>query len=462
MRFGTDGIRGRAGEGALHPSAALRLGLAVGALVTANDLRLGDLAGRPPAVLIGRDSRVSGPMLTLALASGLMHAGVAVEDGGLLPTPAVARGVRDGPFRAGIVVSASHNPPDDNGLKLFDARGAKLAPELERWIEDALAADGAFASGIVLPADTGLGKPAFGAFAPSDATGQCYVEALVREFAGDGLAGLGVVLDCARGAACTLGPALFAALGLRVHATNDTPDGARINVGCGALAPEAVSPLVRATGADLAVCLDGDADRAILTDATGRKVDGDAILAVCALERAARGGMRDGLVVGTVMSNLGLERLLARHGLRLVRADVGDVHVARAMRETGAVLGGEESGHVLFMDGNHPFGDGLYTALQVMRAMRRVGKPLAELAGVLERLPQARRNLAIPRRRPLEELVGVAARTREATREGMRVLVRYSGTEPLARVLVEGDDPGRCESAATALADALAADLATP
>lgn len=434
IRFGTDGVRGEAGVGPLSAEAVLRLGAAVGAQL-----------GEGARVLIGRDSRPSGPALSAALAAGLMAAGADVADAGLLPTAAVACAVARGGFSAGAVISASHNPPADNGVKLLGADGCKLPTASLRALEQALA------SGAP-PA------PRFGETIALRDPAAPYLDALGDAFADAGLVGMRVLVDCARGAGCATGPALLRRLGVEVIAVNDAPDGARINVGCGALAPESNAATVREAGAELAICLDGDADRAILLDADGNRVDGDAVMLMCARERHRRGALAGGLVVGTLMSNLGLERALAADGMTLLRAAVGDAHVAAMMDERGAVIGGEESGHLLFRDGDFPWGDGLHTALQAMRVMRASGQSLAELA-VLRRFPQARRNLQVREKPPLESIDGLRELEAEVAAGGLRTLVRYSGTEKLARVLVEGETVEPCEAAADALAARISAAI---
>ncbi len=436
--FGTDGIRGKAGVGPLTSDAVLALGRI-----------LGQLLGGP--VLIGRDSRTSGPMLESALAAGLLEAGADVVSGGLLPTPCVASATAAGPYQAGVVLSASHNPPPDNGIKILGANGQKIDKQLEQRIESELTA--ALAGARPDP-------PAhFGDWSAGRDVGADYIDRMATLFGDTGLAGLKVVLDCARGAGCLIGPALFARLGIQLQAVHAQPDGSRINENCGALAPLALAEAVTTTGADLGVCLDGDADRAMLLDGRGGLVDGDKMLALCALERQARGALAVPVVVGTVMSNLSLERLLASHEIRLERAPVGDINVGLRMDQTGAALGGEESGHLLFRDGGHPFGDGLHTALQVMAAMRRSGKSLTELASLYEPCPQARRNLGVTRKPPLEEIDGLDAIVARCEAAGQRVLIRYSGTEPKARVLVEDTDGAAAESAADALAALLMAQI---
>ncbi len=435
--FGTDGIRGKAGEGPLSTDAMMALGRVLG--------------GQGGPVLIGRDSRTSGPMLQAALTAGLLEAGADVVSGGLLPTPCVASAVAHGPFVAGVVISASHNPPADNGIKLLGENGHKLSGEIERKIE----------AGLVLAIEEGH-RPQLERCGTRTSTREIsthYIDHLVKQFDDAELQGMNVVLDCARGAACHVGPALYARLGLRVRAVNERPDGARINENCGALAPLELADLVRATEADLGVCLDGDADRAMLLDSEGQLVDGDMMLALCALERQQRHALPVPVVVGTVMSNLGLERLLSAHDIRLERAPVGDIPVGRRMDETGAVLGGEESGHILFRDGDHPFGDGLHTALQVMATMRRTGKPLTELADLYTPCPQARRNLGVTDKPPLDQIDGLADLIERCEASGQRVLIRYSGTEPKARVLVEDFDAAAAETSAEALSDLLVARI---
>lgn len=445
--FGTDGIRGEAGVTPLDPATVRALGAAIGRV-------LASASGHPARVVLGRDTRESGPSLVADVARGLASAGALVRSAGVIPTPGVSFLARSGDFDAGVVVSASHNPWRDNGLKIFGAAGTKLPDELEAAVE--AEAEAALAAAAPVPDRA----------PPPDepALADRYLDWLAdrgRAIAGE-LGGLDVALDCAHGAAHRAGPRLLQALGARVHALGCAPDGRNINEGCGSLHLEALASFVRREGCALGIALDGDADRALFVDHEGRTVDGDQVLLLAGLHLRERGALRGGAVVGTVMSNLGLERALAAHGLLLLRERVGDRFVLERMQAAGANLGGEPSGHVIFLD-EAPTGDGLVTALQVLGAVRAAGVPLAELAARMPRCPQVLVNVRVRERVPLEHVPGYPALAADwAARLGDdgRMLVRYSGTERLVRVMVEGTNEalvGACaESLAGHLRDALA------
>jgi phosphoglucosamine mutase len=441
--FGTDGIRGPAGEGPLAPSEVRALGRALAAALRARR----PAGAPPPRALLGRDTRPSGPALAAALSAGLRAGGVAVEDGGVLPTPAVALLVPRRDFDLGVAVSASHNPPGDNGIKLLGPDGEKVPESLERDVEARLPA----------------ARRARGAARPATAKGRGdhaleYADAVLREFRGLSLRGMTIVVDGADGAASGLAPAVLRLLGATVHAIRCGARGSRINVKCGALHPEAAGRAVLRRRARLGIALDGDADRLALVDERGRARDGDDLLAALAPRLGARGLLPGGAVVGTVMANGGLDRHLRRHGVALRRVPVGDRFVAAAMREEGLVLGAEPSGHVLLpRPGGLLTADGLVAALWVLREMADSGRPLSALVRGFARVPRAETAVRVARKTPLSRVPrmrdAIRAAERAAGASG-RVLVRYSGTESKVRILVEAKSLAIARRACAALAAA--------
>jgi phosphoglucosamine mutase len=446
--FGTDGVRGTANEPPMTPELALALGRAV-AFVAGR--------GKPhaPRILIGKDTRLSGYMLETAIASGICSMGGRVLLCGPLPTPAVAHLTLSMRADAGIVISASHNPYDDNGIKVFGGDGFKLPDEAEAEIERLTADQPALG-----PRKTG---PAIGrAFKLEDARGR-YVAFVKASFPRDlSLDGVRVVVDAAHGAAYRVAPLVFQELGAKVTALGVKPNGVNINREHGALHPEKVRAEVLKRGAAIGIALDGDADRVIVVDERGNLVDGDAVMAMCATRMVRDGELRKATVVATVMSNLGLERALAGLGARLLRTPVGDRHVVEAMRAGGYNLGGEQSGHLIFLD-HASTGDGIIGGLQVLALMLRTGRPLSELAlNAMQRVPQVLENVPLPTRRPLEEMAQLAKATaaaRQALGDEGRVLVRWSGTEPKLRIMIEGPDEARIRALAAELAQAARRDL---
>jgi phosphoglucosamine mutase len=445
--FGTDGIRGVANQDPITPELALRLGRAIT-----------HVAGRgrshAPRVLIGKDTRLSGYMIETALASGICSMGGRVMLCGPLPTPAVAHLTLSMRADAGIVISASHNPYADNGIKIFGADGFKLADAAEAEIERLMSDDTLLAGAKT---GTRIGR----AFKLEDARGR-YVVFAKNTFPRDlSLDGVKVVVDAAHGAAYRVAPAVFQELGASVTALGVRPNGVNINRDSGALHPDHVRDELIRRGAHIGIALDGDADRVIVIDEMGHIVDGDAMMAMCATRMIRDGELRGGAVVATVMSNLGLERALERLGARLVRTPVGDRHVVSAMRKGGYNLGGEQSGHLIFLD-HASTGDGIIGALQVLALMGRTGRPLSELArAAMERVPQVLESLVLPSRRPLEAMHGLQAVLEQVQGELAgtgRVLVRWSGTEPKLRIMVEGPDEGRIRQLAADLAGAARRD----
>ncbi len=429
-RFGTDGIRGEVGSD-ITADLALALGRAVGH----------HFAGAG-AVLVGRDPRRSGEMLSAALAAGLTSTGADVTDLGLVTTPCLVH-ASDAMGAPGIMVSASHNPAPDNGLKVvFDGRKVDddVESELDRLISDP--------SGIPPRSNAELGR-----ITATDGPVLAYRRHLA-EIAGDAFAGLRLGIDCAHGSASALAPDLFRDLGAELTVLFASPDGTNINDGAGSTHPERLAETVAAEGLDLGLAFDGDADRLIAVDERGHLVDGDAIMGICALARLREGTLRNGTLVVTVMTNGGLERVVTDAGGRIVRTPVGDRHVFMAMEREDAVLGGEQSGHIIFRD-RASTGDGILTGIELVRAIRAAGRPLSELAGEIPRLPQVVINSPASRRNAWQEDGDFAAAVERATAEvgsRGRVLVRPSGTEPKIRIMVEGDDGQQIERIARELA----------
>ena len=443
--FGTDGLRGRADEFPLDSASVRLLGRELG-------LRLKAGGEGRPRVVLGGDTRESTPRILADLSAGLGDAGCGIASAGIIPTPGVAELVLEIGAAAGVAVSASHNPYEDNGIKIFGPDGRKW-PDAEEEILEARLLDAKEASQVSEPrADPTPAPPD-----PDPGLVATYVSRL-RAGAPTSLEGLDVLLDTGHGAAFQIGPRVFRRSGATVTAIHDSPDGRNINAGCGALHPETMAGMTRDAGASFGVAFDGDADRAIFADEKGRVLDGDDVLWVVARDWRRRGKLPVGGVVGTVMSNFGLEAAFQREGIPFYRAAVGDRNVAKLMQETGAGLGGETSGHTLFAPLS-PAGDGILTALVLASIIKQTGRPLSELA-TLEKMPQTLRNVRVARRVPLEESEGISgavARAEDALRERGRVFLRYSGTEPLLRILVEG--PERNE--VRAIADELEAAART-
>ena len=440
--FGTDGIRGEANREPLTPETLARIGRAIGRALIAR--------GGPATALVGRDTRISSAMVAAAVSAGLASAGVGVRDGGELPTPVVAFLMRKQALGAGIAVSASHNPWRDNGVKVFLAGGFKADPEFERAVELRLADPG--------PAPDEMPRSIHSA--PVQVYE--YIRAMEREFPDRPLEGLTLVADCANGAPVWCARELLRFYGATVHAIADRPNGCNINEGCGALHPGVMAAAVKRRRAHGGVSFDGDGDRAIFADETGRVLDGDAILAILARRLLAERRLPKRTVVATVMSNLGLARSLAEEKVKLVTVPVGDRSVVEAMRAGGFSLGGEQSGHIVVKKGSRLIGDGVVTALRVFRAITDTGRPLSELAACFTAAPQHLVNVRVARKPPLLEIEAVR-RALEEAEKGLggdgRILLRYSGTEPLARVMVEGLDAGRTRLAAESIAGAIRREI---
>jgi phosphoglucosamine mutase len=433
--FGTDGIRGRVGDAPITPDFMVRLGFAAGSV----------LAPDGGLVVLGKDTRISGYMLESALEAGFAAAGVDVRLTGPMPTPAIAYLTRSLRGRAGVVISASHNPYDDNGIKFFSSKGDKLSDEEELQIERALEGP------LQTRPSAALGRAA----RVNDAEGR-YLE-FCKNTAPEGfhLRGLRLVVDCAHGATYHLAPVLFRELGAEVLALGVDPDGLNINEGCGATAPEALRQRVLAEGADLGLAFDGDGDRLIMVDGQGVVRDGDSLLYVLACHQQRTGALAGG-VVGTLMSNLGLEQALAAREIPFARAGVGDRYVLAECQSRGWRLGGESSGHLLCLDA-HSTGDGIIAALQVLVALRAADQGLGEAVAAMPYCPQRLLNVSAPARVVGGPEVRAAVQHYETVlgRRG-RILLRASGTQPLVRVMVEGEDAGEIDTVAKALAAVVA------
>jgi phosphoglucosamine mutase len=437
--FGTDGMRGVAGEYPLDRPTTFAVGVALGRWIGSHHL--------DPEVVIGMDTRESGPWIAEHVAGGLASQGVRARFAGLITTPGIAYVTREGPFAAGVMISASHNPYQDNGIKIIDHSGFKLPDEQEHALErDILewCVSGAAPAAQKLETDEGLDRD--------------YIEHLASTFTAS-LDGMMVVVDAAHGAATSLAPQLFERLGATVIRIGCSPNGRNINLDCGSLHLDKLRANVLEIDADLGVAFDGDADRALFVSHSGKIVDGDAVMYLCAGPLHERGRLTE--VIATVMSNLGLENALKRRGIGLVRTPVGDKYVLEEMVRRNALLGGEQSGHVIFRE-YATTGDGLLTALRVLEVMQTTRSDLDELTSEIEIYPQKLVNVRVKERRPLAELDQVNAEIHRAESEfgeAGRVLVRFSGTEPLARVMVEGPEMARVEHFAESIAAAIRSEL---
>jgi phosphoglucosamine mutase len=430
--FGTDGVRGKAGDHPLDHETVARLG---GALVRA--MRSG---GRPPRFIAGRDTRESGEWIERELARGIRSEGAHLTTAGVMPTPAVAYVAREMAYDAGIVISASHNPFQDNGIKVFSGRGEKFTEALERQVE-AIVADGSWT----------VGGSAEEPVERTDVIDAYIAHARLALPDPQRLGRLKIAVDTANGATTTVAPRLFEELGFDVHLMGARPDGRNINLDCGSTHPEALARTVVERGCRVGVAFDGDGDRAILVDANGRIVDGDAVLLMCGRHLKQLGELEGNGLVATVMSNIGLELALRESGIDMIRCPVGDKYVMEEMIKRGLSLGGEQSGHVIFS--KHLFtGDGIVTALSVLRVIADTGRELADLAGELVTYPQVLLNVRVREKRDLQTVPAVAdamKHVEDRLAGNGRLLVRYSGTEPLLRVMIEGQDQQEIQGWAT-------------
>jgi phosphoglucosamine mutase len=439
--FGTDGIRAIAGEAPLDKRTIHAIGVA-----------LARHLGHEPRLILGMDTRESGPWIAATLTAGLIEGGAKVESAGIITTPAIAYLARKHGFSAGIVISASHNPWQDNGIKIFGGDGYKLHDDIEIAIEAEI--DRVLASTTYTEADAPLPEP-------NDAYRAEYVRFLLAAVPNLSLDNRAVIIDCANGAASSIAPQLFADLGGTVEVTHASPNGRNINANCGALHPEIVAAEVTARHASMGFTFDGDADRALFADEHGNVVNGDAVMLACARDLQSRGELANNLVVATTMSNMGLEAAFARSGIQMLRAPVGDKYVLEEMRKSGASLGGEQSGHILFA-ARATTGDGLLTALLVLDVVHRSGKTLGELIADLKNYPQVILNVKVREKVPLDTLptvvAAIAAAESELATTG-RVVIRYSGTEALARVMIEAESETAMRHHAEAIANAIRSEL---
>lgn len=446
--FGTDGIRGTANQGNMTPEIAFRIGASI-------TYQIRRRVRHTPRIVIGKDTRLSGYLLEQAISAGVCSQGGRVLLSGPLPTPAIAHLTTSMRADAGIVISASHNPYPDNGIKIFAADGFKLPDAAEEELE-------ALVGGHEIDERRPSGRSVGRATRLEDAPGR-YVAFVKQSFPSDlTLEGLRIVVDAAHGAAYRVAPAVFYELGADVVSMGVHPNGQNINKNCGAVHPQTCARQVKERRADIGIALDGDADRVIVVDENGQRVDGDVVMALCATRMLQRGQLQKNTLVTTIMSNLGLERAIDAAGGRLVRTAVGDRYVVERMREDGCNFGGEQSGHMIFLD-HASTGDGLVAALQLLAIILREQRPLSELAGaVMQRVPQVLVNADFARRRPLEEMPRTMAQVSAVeTKLGKsgRVVARWSGTEPKLRVMVEGEDESQIDALARSIVEVAIAEL---
>jgi phosphoglucosamine mutase len=444
--FGTDGVRGVANQDPMTSEMALRIGRAAAHIFRDSTQR--------HRIVIGKDTRLSGYMIESGLTAGLCSMGMDVLLVGPIPTPGIAFLTRSLRADAGVVVSASHNPYEDNGIKFFGRDGFKLPDEVEKKIEDLIftgAIDG------IRPTASEIGK----AYRIDDAIGRYneFVKSSIPR--GMDFSGMRLVVDSANGAAYKIGPRILTELGADVISLYDHPSGMNINQGCGSLYPEVVSRATVANNAQIGIAFDGDADRTILCDEKGSIVDGDAVMAICALHMMKEGRLKQNTLVATVMSNLGLEIAMQKAGGRIIRTAVGDRYVMEKMIEGGYNLGGEQSGHIIFLDHNTT-GDGLISALQILSIMKLTGQPLSALSACMKTYPQILINVKVKERRDLSSIPEIANHIMKIEKEIIgtgRLLLRYSGTEPKVRVMIEGEDQEKIKALAEELAGVISLKL---
>ena len=445
--FGTDGIRAVAGEAPLDPRTVYAVGVALAHQLKANN--------HQPSVILGMDTRESSEWIAAVLTAGLMQGGATVANAGVVTTPAIAYLARHHKFSAGVVISASHNPWHDNGIKVFGGNGYKLPDETELRIEDEIFRQ---LESVAAPDPAGLSAPVV-----NQAFREDYKNFLLAAVPGLRLDNFSLVVDCANGAASAIAPELIGSLGGFTQLTHATPDGRNINADCGALHPSVVAAETKAAGADIGITFDGDADRALFADRHGNVINGDAVLLLAARALKADNRLRGNIVVATTMSNMGLEAALRRDQIKMLRAPVGDKYVLEMMQANSASLGGEQSGHILFPH-LATTGDGLLTALVVLDILQHTGKPLDELIADLKVFPQVIVNVRVKEKKPLEQIDTVVTTIREAENSlngNGRVVVRYSGTEPLARVMIEAESEETMRKHADSIAGAIRAALGT-
>ncbi|MBR9690366.1 phosphoglucosamine mutase [Candidatus Woesearchaeota archaeon] len=424
--FGTDGVRGKANTYPMTAEIALKLGMAAGKVFSNGK--------KKPIIVIGKDTRISGYMIEYAITAGLTSMGVDVLLAGPMPTPAIAHLVRSFAADAGIVISASHNPAEDNGIKFFDNNGFKLLEEKEKEIER-------LALSKHLDTSKVTGKQIGKAKRIDDAQGR-YIEFVKGSIQSQSLKGIKIILDCANGAAYKIAPLIFQELGAEVIVLNNKPDGMNINKNAGCIHPEILISQVKKENADIGIALDGDADRVLLVDEKGEIVDGDEIIAIWTKHKVDKDMMKNKKVVSTVMSNLGFEDAMKQIGVRVVRTAVGDKYVSLKMREIDSLIGGEQSGHIIFSRYSTT-GDGVISALQILKVMKKTEKKLSDLKKIMEKYPQILLGVNVKKKKPIEKMKKVKAEidnARNILKSEGRILVRYSGTENKCRVMVEGKD----------------------
>jgi len=424
--FGTDGIRGKANVEPMTSELALRLGRTAAYILHRGKAR--------PRILIGKDPRISSDMLEAALSSGIVSAGADCLRVGILPTPGIAYLTRALEADAGIVISASHNPFDDNGIKFFGPDGFKLSDETEEEMEKAIQTS---AEGVLHPTGIYIGRMVDIA----DASAQ-YQKFLQHSVDNIDLSGMSILLDCAHGATSHIAPALFGQLGARIITLNNQPDGTNINLDCGSMYPELIGDAIKEHKADIGFCFDGDGDRIIVVDENGQVIDGDFIIMACAKHMKENRELKNNMVVITVMTNLGFHIACREAGIIVRETGVGDRYVTEEMLACGAVLGGEQSGHIIFFD-HHTSGDGMLTALQLLRILKETKQPASSMGRVLKKFPQVLLNVPVKKKPPLEDMPEVQKAIQDAIdtlKDSGRVLVRYSGTEKKCRVMIEGED----------------------
>jgi len=440
--FGTDGIRGVANIYPMTPEMMMKIGMIVGSLFQEN----------VSEILIGRDSRRSGQMLESALTAGILSVGTDVLLGGMLPTPAIAYLTKALGATAGIVISASHNPAKDNGVKIFSNDGFKLPDELELTIENNVFEDHILSE---RPTGSEIGK-----VQPVSDADERYIDHVINSVFAETIPDfreMKVVVDCANGAQSSIAPCVFERLQIKSTILSASPDGLNINCNCGALHTESLQKRTLEEHADLGIAFDGDADRVILVDERGKKIDGDQIMAILALDLLHKRQLKNNILVATVMSNLGLELAMKDAGIQIERTAVGDRHVIKKMRKIEANLGGEQSGHIVMFE-HGTTGDGLVAALSILDILNTSGKPLSELAACFKKFPQTLVNVPVKSRKPIEDMIGVNRAIHNAEQElgeRGRVLVRYSGTELLARVMIEAEN----EDTVTRIAESIAEEI---
>lgn len=452
MLFGTDGIRGVAGDPPLDHSTVYAVGVALGRYLAQSH--------KNPRVVIGQDTRESSWWICDSITEGLQSARVEVRSAGVITTPAVAFLARQA-YSAGIVISASHNPWTDNGIKVFGHDGYKLSDQIEEQIEtvifDLLHGRAEGFDPAKIPAPKTLTR---GAATTDPELLREYVAWLAKQVAGTRLSHLNVLIDCANGAATPVAHEVFRACGIQATFIHDQPNGRNINESCGALHPDVVAARLAGSNGkyDMGITFDGDADRALFSDKNGRVVNGDAVLLMAGRDMKSKGKLKADTIVATTMSNMGLEIALRGSGIKMLRAPVGDKYVLEEMFKTGAVLGGEQSGHIIFRDGDATTGDGILTALRVIEAMTHAGKPLHELVGDLKVFPQTIKNVRVKEKKPLESFPEVVSAMQAGDSElagNGRIVVRYSGTEALARVMVEADSEEKMKRITDSIAGAI-------